>query len=73
MTNSKKPTRKQNIARMRNWQKARITGIHIDEGFLTQHEKDLYNNILVAREELLKYWDINTRSLNEDILKQTWI
>lgn len=56
-------TEKQEQARIRNWNKARLTGFCLNKNTLTTDEVDLYIKMIRLQNELLKKWDTNTAAI----------
>jgi hypothetical protein len=51
---------KQELARVRNWTKARISGLGFRRDGLTPYEQELVHQIAGLREKLLERWDERT-------------
>lgn len=60
---------KQILARERNWNKARLLGITLNDKILTNKEKKLFAEIIYSRRALLENWDENTVKLTGGTLK----
>lgn len=54
------PSQLQELASARNWNKARIMGLTINEKALTNIEKGIFYDILKLKKQLLDSWDKNT-------------
>lgn len=52
----------QQMARGRNWQKARVTGWGIDSICITMEEQEIMNQISILRRTLLDNWDRQTEA-----------
>lgn len=55
------------LARGRNWQKARLTGSVIDKRFLTKAEIEIVNEIGRLKTKLLRSWDFNSEQLGLNV------
>jgi hypothetical protein len=66
-----KPTRAE-IARQRNWLKARITGLIfiVPKECVTEHERNILKAIDEARKILLEQWEYSSRELDMKIKPQ---
>ena len=54
-------TRKQELARARNWNKARLMGaLHLDLDGLIQSEREALKELKEMRDTILSHWDSNT-------------
>lgn len=54
---------KQELARHRNWNKVRLSGMSFDTRVLTEQELALFEKILSLKDELLQHWDSNSKLL----------
>lgn len=54
---------KQELARGRNWQKARLTGQVLNNSYFTPDEKDIIKQINNLKQKLLSTWDDNSKKL----------
>jgi len=55
---------KQELARHRNWNKARLSGMSFDTRVFTEQELALLQKIQNLKEELLQHWDFNSKLLD---------
>lgn len=58
-------SRRQERARLRNWQKARLISFRLDESVLTEEEKELHRLIMQHKKTLLDFWDSETEVFKE--------
>ena len=49
--------------RTRNWQKARLAGFGMNDIVMTDREREVYQQIMRLKFELLDMWDVNTEIL----------
>lgn len=65
-------TEKQELARSRNWQKARLINYSLDERSLTPLERQIYNNIKILKKNLLDGWDYESMQLGLTVKPKCW-
>lgn len=53
-------TERQERAKLRNWQKAKLIAFKLDESVLTEEEKELHRLIMEHKKTLLDFWDAET-------------
>lgn len=63
---------KQQFARRRNWQKARIMGMHIDTRVMTPKEQVIAKQINSLRKELIKNWTEGSIELGLNAKHRCW-
>ena len=60
---------KAELARGRNWQKARLVGSVVNTSYLTHTEKEILEQISHLKRILLRNWDFNTKALGLNVVR----